>query len=83
MTSRTHAAVSGLPSLRELASGLMSGIERRRAEREAGARMREDLQRIAEVSPHLLGDIGFEVQDGGLCGGRLWRRGRVRVWTED
>ena len=83
MIFRTVTAIEGMPPLRGMILGWMRKIERWAAGREAEARMREDLQRIAEVSPHLLADIGFEAEEAGTGLGRLWRRGRVRVWTED
>ena len=41
--------------------------------------MHDDLRRLAEVSPHLLADIGFEEQPGDASGGRVWTRGHLRV----
>jgi len=49
------------------------------AGRQAEAAMHDDLRRLAEVSPHLLADIGFEEQPGDASGGRVWTRGHLRV----
>lgn len=41
--------------------------------------MLADLERLADISPHLLADLGFEEIRTGPSGITSWRRGSLRV----
>lgn len=46
--------------------------------RDVGTSCDEDLLRLAELSPHLLADIGFQLDEGRSCDAcQVWRKGPV------
>lgn len=46
--------------------------------RDVGTGCDEDLLRLAELSPHLLIDIGFQMDEGRSCDAcQVWRKGPV------
>jgi hypothetical protein len=57
---------------------VLADFARRIQRRAAGTGWDEDLLRLADLSPHLLADIGFQLDDGRSCDAcQVWRKGPV------
>ncbi|WP_428517072.1 hypothetical protein [Roseovarius sp.] len=67
------------PSRPSLAQRLRHWIRSVRNPDPADPVMLADLERLADISPHLLADLGFEDIRTGPSGITSWRRGRLRV----
>lgn len=85
MDTGIFSLVSGSAVVREGVRALRERIRKTvqiPSVRAAETRMLADLGRLAEVSPHLLADIGFEEQAADAPGTRVWTRGGLRVVQE-
>ncbi len=57
---------------------VLADFGRRIQRRDMGPGCDEDLLRLADLSPHLLADIGFQMDEGGSCDAcQVWRKGPV------
>ncbi|WP_144435429.1 hypothetical protein [Roseovarius atlanticus] len=67
------------PSRPSLAQRLRHWMQPVRNPDPADGKMLADLERLADISPHLLADLGFEDTRTGPSGVVTWRRGPLRV----